>query len=145
MPGTQYTIFPSVGILQSYRIHRILTHLFFQPVFWGRGLLHCFSGNPACAEMLHSLSGGWAQWKPVFCMPFVPWCFPCLFRGSEQKWPQPNLWPRAEKSQSALFNRPSRTVSTSACVAENCSLLWCMPTPTLSEVVSEAQECHCPL
>jgi len=102
---------PGVGNLQSYGVHRVVVHLFFQPVFWGRGL-------PAVSQVtlpVHScpvpcqmggLSGNWSSVWLLF-----PGGFPLLFRGSEQKWPQPNLWPRAEKSQSALFNRPSRTQS----------------------------------
>jgi len=54
-------------------MQRIVIHLFFQPVFSGRGLLSCFSGNPACAELPHPLSGGWAQCKLVLCVSFAPW------------------------------------------------------------------------
>jgi len=45
-----------------------------------------------------------------------PGGFPRLFRGPDQKWPQPNLWPRAENSQSGLFNKPSRTNSLHFCM-----------------------------
>ena len=86
-----------LGILQSYEIHRVVIWLFFQPVFWGRGLPCYFSGNPAWASWGDGLSGN----RFSVCLLF-PGGFPYLFWGSEQKWPTPKPVAQSRKKCSPL-------------------------------------------
>lgn len=45
-----------------------------------------------------------------------PGGFPHFFRGSEQKWPCRDLWPRTARSWSPFFNKPSRSNHHHFCV-----------------------------
>ena len=87
----------------------VVVLLFFQPVFWGRGLLWCYSGNPAQAELPCPLCRGGLSGNQYFEFLFYG-VIPCLFQESEQKWQHPNLCPRAEKL-GLLFTELSRAQS----------------------------------
>uniref|UniRef100_A0A452V9F1 Uncharacterized protein n=1 Tax=Ursus maritimus TaxID=29073 RepID=A0A452V9F1_URSMA len=78
-----YILFsPSTGVLQSCVVRKLAVHLFFQVVFWGRGLLPCFSGVFAWAELYCPLSGVWAQCN-LFLVALCGFCsLKCLLSTS---------------------------------------------------------------
>lgn len=53
----------------------------------------------------------WAQWKQVLCVAFVLWWLSMPLPRVRAKMAAPNLWWIEEKSQSALFTKPSNTNS----------------------------------
>lgn len=91
--------------------YSLVIYLFFQPVFWGKGLLCCFSCIPAWAELSHPLSGGWVQCKLVFCVAFDPWRLSASLQRIRAKMAMNKALAQSRKSQSALFNKPSGTNS----------------------------------
>lgn len=68
--------------------------------------------------------------------------FPHLFRGSEQKQPCQDLWPRGTRSQFPFFNKPSRSNYLHICVYQAHRLLQFTPTTLLLGGASGAHEQH---
>lgn len=87
---------------------------------------------------------GWTHWSFCFYLSFCSlMAFSTSSEGQSKKWLHPNLCPRTEKQQSALHEALQDRVSVSVCAAENCSLLRCMSTVTLPEVILGAPACPC--
>lgn len=132
---------PGTGVSQSCGIHKLTIHLFFQSVFWKRGLLICFSGVFVWAELPRHLSGRCAQGVLVLCVAFFPGVLLCLFRGSEHKWPWQDLWPRAARLWSP-FNKTSRSNCLPFCVHQTHRLPQLAPTAILLGEVPGAPKHH---
>jgi len=109
-----------------YRDFRVVGLLFSQPVFWGRGLLHYYSGSPVWAELPCPLWGGWAQWK-LFWGGFCSLVAFHISFESQHRRDHFQLSASEQRDHSLFFSELSRTHYIRFCAAKKCCVLGCVP------------------
>lgn len=109
---------PGVGSLQLYGNHRVVVLLFFQTVFWEKGLPHHFSVTllrQSCPALCVFGGGQAGLHGNQFFELLFPCSFPPLLPGSEQKWLHPNLCPEQKNRILFLSLNPQKSLCFCMC------------------------------
>ena len=111
---------------------RVAGLLFSQPVFCGRGLPRCYSGNPVWAELPCPLwrgmgSVGTSFLGLLFSGGFPWWLSASLPRVRAEETVSNPLPQSREIAVCSSVSSPGHTISVSVCAAINCSVLGCAP------------------
>ena len=122
---------------------RVAGLLFSQPVFWGRGLPRCYSGNPVWAELPcapvagDGLSGN--QSLGLLFSGAFPWRLSAsLPRVRAEETVSNPLRQSRETVVCSSVSPPGHTVSVSVRAAINCSVLGCAPLCSLPSPASRS-------